>query len=153
MTHEYLLWISLFSYAAHIYEEAVLDWKNWAESVSKLKNIQWRDFYIANGAVVVLGICSAMVGWQLPAFSLILPSLQLINAIFFHILPTLFLRKFSPGVITSCLLFVPIALWCYWGAWIDGALTLNNGVLSLVFAVLILAMPYSFLRLQKKISH
>lgn len=110
--HEYLLWISLFAYAIHIFEESTLDWKTWAESTLGLKNLQWTDFYLANAAVVVAGVCAAQVGWQLPAFGLLLPALQLINGLFFHLLPTITYRKFSPGVITSCLLFFPIALWC-----------------------------------------
>ena len=113
MTHEYLLWISLFAYVIHIYEEKILNWKSWAESVSNLK-LDWTDFYVANSGLIVAGMCAAQVGWRFPSFALFLPALQLINGLFFHVIPTIIWRRFSPGVITSCLLFFPIAILTYW---------------------------------------
>lgn len=148
MTHEYFLWISLFAYAIHIYEETVLDWKDWAESISGLKNLEWSNFFVANAAVVVAGVCAAQVGWRFPSFALLLPSLQLINGLFFHVIPTIVWRKFSPGVITSCLLFFPIGILAYWGAWVDDVLNKNVVILSLSFAALVMALPFIFLKLQ-----
>lgn len=148
MTHEYFLWISLFAYAIHIYEETVLNWKDWAESVSGMKNLKWSDFFVANAAVIVAGVCAAQVGWRFPSFALLLPSLQLINGLFFHVIPTIVLRKFSPGVITSCLLFFPIAILAYWGAWVDNVLNKTVIILSLFFGSLVMALPFIFLKLQ-----
>ncbi len=148
MTHEYFLWICLFAYAVHIYEETVLNWKDWAESVSGLKNLEWSDFFVANAAVIVAGACAAQVGWRFPSFALLLPSLQLINGLFFHVIPTIVWRKFSPGVITSCLLFFPIASLTYWGAWVDNVLNINVVIFSLLFGSLVMALPFIFLKLQ-----
>jgi len=148
MTHEYLLWISLFAYAVHICEEKVLNWKDWAQSTSGLKNLEWSDFYVGNAAVIVAGVCTAQVGWRCPSFALLLPALQLINGLFFHVIPTIVWRKFSPGVITSCLLFFPIGILAYWGAWADDVLNTYVVILSLVFASLVMALPFLFLKLQ-----
>lgn len=140
--------MSLFAYAIHIYEETVLNWKDWAESISGLKNLEWPDFFVANAAVIVAGVCAAQVGWRFPSFALLLPSLQIINGLFFHVIPTIVWRKFSPGVITSCLLFFPIAILAYWGAWVDNVLNKNVVILSLLFASLVMALPFIFLKLQ-----
>lgn len=148
MTHEYILWISLFAYALHIYEETVMDWKTWAESVSGFKNIQWVDFFVANAAVIVAGVCTAMVGWQMPSFGLLLPALQLINGLFFHLIPTIYYRRLSPGVITACLFFFPVGLWAYWGALTDGILSWSVLIASLTFACLLMTAPFVFLKLR-----
>lgn len=149
MTHEYLLWISLFAYASHIYEETVMDWKTWAMHISKFKNLQWTDFFVANFAVITLGVCTAMVGWKLPSFALIFPALQIINGLFFHLLPTVIYRKYSPGLITACLLFFPISLWTFWGAFMDGVLSRGVAICSFSLAALIMAMPFIFLNLRE----
>src|SRR5258708_2247618 len=98
--HEYLLWITLAAYSLHVLEEATLNWKNWATKALHLSNVEWAIFDIANMAVMFIAISAAMVGWKLPAYGLIIPALMLINGLFFHILPTLSQRTFSPGVIT-----------------------------------------------------
>ncbi|MBA3721874.1 MAG: HXXEE domain-containing protein [Parachlamydiaceae bacterium] len=87
-----------------------LNWKHWSETTLGLITLSWTDFFVANAAVIITGICGGMVGWKLPCFALILPALQLINGIEFHILPTIIQRRFSPGVLTAILLFLPIAI-------------------------------------------
>lgn len=147
--HEYLLWISLFAYAFHTYEEVMLNWKKWAETALGLKNLTWADFYVANSAVVVAGVCAAMVGWKLPCFALLLPALQLINGLGFHIFPTLIQKRFSPGVLSATVLFLPIALWNYYGAYQDGVLTIRTTLLSFLFGGILMATPFVFLKLKK----
>lgn len=152
MSREYILWISLFAYACHIYEEKMLDWKSWGEQILGIKGLEWSDFYVANAAVIVTGACAATVGWHVTAFALILPALQLINGIFFHIIPTIVKGRFSPGVITSVILFLPISLWAYYGAYKDGALSNVSIPLSLLFAACIMASPFLLLKIKAKIK-
>ena len=110
----------------------MFDWKGWASAVLKLP-VTWTHFALANGVVVVLGASCSSVGWSLPAFSLSLPALMLINATFFHVLPFLLTRgRFSPGLGTAVVLFYPIAIWSYEGAHSDGVLSLRVGLLSLL---------------------
>lgn len=148
MTHEYFLWLSVFAYALHIFEETILDWKGFTESVSGLKNLKWADFFVANAAVLMMGICGAMIGWQLPFFALLLPSLQIINGLFFHLIPTILLRRFSPGVISSCLFFFPIGILCYWGANRDYFLHNSTILLSFFCAGMLSVTPLLFFKLQ-----
>ncbi|MBV9453380.1 MAG: HXXEE domain-containing protein [Rubrobacter sp.] len=52
---------------------------------------------------MVVGICTTMIGWKLPEVSLMFPALAMVNAVLFHIGPTLLQGRFSPGVITAVL--------------------------------------------------
>ena len=148
MSHAYILWIATFAYALHVVEEYTFDWKGWAENVLKLP-VNWVHFAIVNGVVVVLGISCSQVAWSLPAYSLGLPALMLINATFFHVLPFITTRgRFSPGLGTAVLLFYPIALWAYYGAYLDGVLTPATLTLSLIVGALLMASPIVMLKLR-----
>ncbi|AXA34353.1 HXXEE domain-containing protein [Francisella adeliensis] len=151
MTHEYLLWIALAAYSIHVLEELILDWRSWARSSLGLKQMQWSTFYTANAAVMFISISSAMIGWHLPAFGLIIAALMLINGIFFHILPTIFQKNISPGVITSILLFLPISSWIYYGAYLDGVLSISTFTISLILGGLLMASPLIFLKINDRI--
>ena len=145
MSHEYLLWITVAAYGIHILEEYELNWRDWARSVLKLP-VEWNSFYLVNALVVVLGVCMAEVGWREPWFSLGLPALMLINATFFHVLPTVVTRVYSPGLTTAVVLFYPVAIWAYYGAWLDGILSVHTGFLSVVFGALLMATPIVLLK-------
>lgn len=147
--HEYLLWMPLAAYCIHILEEATLGWKNWAIQSLKLKQVDWIIFDIANLAVIFITIAAAMVGWRLPAFALIIPALMLINGLFFHILPTIKDKTYSPGVLTASILLIPIAIWVYDGAYQDGMLTWSTAILSFILGGLLMATPIIFLKLRE----
>ncbi|WP_150465807.1 HXXEE domain-containing protein [Francisella sp. SYW-2] len=152
MTHEYLLWIALAAYSVHVLEELSFNWKEWANSTLGLKTLEWNHFYVANSVVMFIAIAAAMVGWKLPAFGLIIAALMYVNGIFFHILPTIVQRKISPGVITATVLFLPVASWIYYGAYLDGVLSLANFTLSLVLGGLLMASPIVFIKLNQKLN-
>ena len=92
-------WLSMAAYSVHILEEFSLDWRNWARGVLKLP-VEWADFYVTNGIVVALGIAQAMLAPTLPIAPLAFAGLMLVNAIFFHVMPGLTTRRFSPGLMT-----------------------------------------------------
>lgn len=81
-THEYVMWVMVLAYCIHILEEFQYNWKDWAIKTLKL-DVDWSDFYLTNAVVIVVGICSGMIGWKLAPISLIFPALAFINAIFF----------------------------------------------------------------------
>ena len=149
--HQYLIWLTLIAYAVHVLEEATLGWKNWAQTSLKL-NVNWTIFDIANLAVMFIAIATAMIGWQLPMVGLIVPALMLINGIFFHILPTFIQRKFSPGTITAIILFLPIGIWVYVGAYQDHVLSWTQLIGSFILGGLLMASPIIFLKLREKIA-
>ena len=146
--HTYILWIATLAYALRVVEEYMLDWKGWANTVLKLP-VDWVHFALVNGVVVVLGVSCSAVGWSLPAFSLCLPALMLINATFFHVLPFLLTRgRFSPGLGTAVLLFYPVGIWSYVGARADGVLSLRVGLLSFLIGAALMAFPIILLKLR-----
>ncbi len=146
--HAYILWIATLAYALHVVEEYMFDWKGWAIAVLKLP-VDWTLFALVNGVVVVLGVSCSAVGWSLPAFSLCLPALMLINATFFHVFPFLVTRgRFSPGLGTAVLLFYPIAIWSYVGARSDGVLSLRVGLLSVLIGAVLMAFPIVMIKLR-----
>jgi len=151
-THAFVLWLMLFAYALHILEEHTLNWLGWARSTLRL-DLNWTDFYVTNAVVVVSGICTAIIGWRLPEVSLTFPALALVNALLFHIGPTLVRRRFSPGTITAVLLFLPVGIWSYYGAYLDGALTIQIGVVSALGGAVLMAYPIVLLRLKRRLSN
>jgi hypothetical protein len=147
MSHQHILWIALAAYGLHILEEYELNWRDWARNVLGLP-VDWVSFYIVNALVVVLGVCSAAVGWREPWFALGFPALMLINATFFHVLPALVTRIYSPGVTTALVLFYPVAAWAYYGAWADGFLTPGSGVASVIYGAGLMATPVVLLKVK-----
>ena len=95
------LWLATAAYGVHILEEYQLNWRDWARAVIRLP-VEWSDFYVVNALVIVFGIVAANLAGHCPGLALAFPALMLINATFFHVLPTLWSRgRFSPGLCCS----------------------------------------------------
>jgi hypothetical protein len=149
MTSEVWLWVATAAYGLHILEEFMFDWKTWANKVLKLP-VDWPTFYVVNSAAVVLGIVTAAIGWRLPALSLAFPALMIINAVFFHILPFVATRKFSPGVISAVVLFLPIGTWLFYAANKDGVLTTATVITAFALGAGLMTYPVMLLKLKDK---
>jgi len=146
MSHlQTMLWLCVVAYGAHVVEEFVFDWKNWAQQVLHLP-ARWEDFYVTNCLVIVVGIVAVWIAPEYPAIALGMPGLMLINATFMHIFPFLLKRgRFSPGLITSVLLFWPIGFYTMAAAQPSG----RDVVLALVVGALLLATPIGFIVLKQ----
>ena len=140
MGHAYLLWIATLAYGVHMLEETIYNWPEWARRVLGI-HAERSEFYMVNGIVMVLGVSCAMVGWRCPSFALVLPAFMAMNAIFFHIVPVLVTRVFSPGLITAVLLFLPVTAWIYYGANDDGVVTAHTAVISSAAGLLLMLFP------------
>lgn len=140
MSHEYVLWIATAAYGLHMLEEYMYNWKDWVGRVLKLP-VEWSEFYLVNAFVIILGVCCAAIGWHRPEMALSFPAFMLVNAILFHIVPVVVTRIFSPGLFTAVGLFLPIAGWAYYGAWVDGTLTTVAGVVSGVLGFFMMMFP------------
>ncbi|MVN22551.1 HXXEE domain-containing protein [Mucilaginibacter arboris] len=134
-----IFWVALLCYAIHILEEFFYDWKSWARNVLKLQ-VEWNGFYVVNTVVLFMGVACASVGWNYPAFALAFPALMLINAIFFHVLPTIITKKFSPGLITALILFLPVGIEAFRAAILIGVPT-KLLLLSVLTGLLLMAYP------------
>lgn len=146
MTLTTLAWLGMAAYAAHILEEYALDWRNWARGVLGLP-VEWSDFYVTNAVVVALGIAQAELASALPLAALSFASLMLINAVFFHILPFIRMKgRFSPGLITAVILFIPLSI-----ATISTALASTGGGMVLagfVIGAITMAYPIALLKVK-----
>ena len=144
-----VLWLSLAAYAIHILEEFSLDWRDWARDALGLP-VEWPDFYITNAVVVVLGIVAAALVPSLPMVTLGFSALMLINAVFFHIFPFVrFGGRFSPGLFTAVILFIPLGLWAFWLAF-DAGLTIGEAMGAFAVGAALMATPIIFLKLRQK---
>jgi hypothetical protein len=118
-THEWTLWVVAASSALHVAEEYLTGWQQWArESLGIMMPTSW--FLAINSVLVMAGFLLARVGWRRPALSLVIPSATLVNAVCFHILPTLLQGRVSPGLYTAALLYLPFSSWALIGAARDG---------------------------------
>ena len=143
-----LIWIWTIAYGIHALEEYMLDWRDWARAVIRLR-VTWPDFYVTNSLVIVLGICCANVASSQPQLALVLPALMLINATFFHVLPMIVTRgRYSPGVFTAIVLFYPLGIWAYHRALSNGAVSTRGVILSVAIGALLMASPIVLLHLK-----
>jgi len=144
-------WILTVAYAGHILEEYVLDWRKWAEETSKLR-MEWTEFFVANFAVIVLGISCSVVGFDCPVFSYMFVGLAATNAVFAHIGTTIIKKKFSPGVITSIFIFIPVCTWAYIVAGEKGILTFPFILITSGSGLLIMLFPIFLQFIKNKIN-
>ena len=144
------IWLATGAYGVHAFEEFEFDWRNWARAVIGLP-VEWHDFYVVNFLVIVLGIVAAELARAMPGVALAFPALMLINGVFFHIAPFFKMRgRFSPGLITAVILFLPIGTACYVAANDAGVLDTTNLIGSFVLAALLMAMPIVLLHIKSK---
>lgn len=145
-----IFWLCLLAYGLHVIEEYDLGWQPWAVQVLGLP-VSWGDFYVTNGfAVIPLGLLAGSLGWAVPAASLLLPGLMLVNAIGFHILPFIRTGLFSPGLITAVTLFLPLAGWCLITAYIHHRKAL---ITAIPMSALFMAFPVVMLLLKPLLGY
>ncbi|WP_434424969.1 HXXEE domain-containing protein [Nannocystis pusilla] len=114
-----LLWLCVPVYGLHIMEELAFGWLEWAHSVGMMFP-GWSTFYVTNAVVIVIGVTTAMLGWRMPACALVFPALMVINALLFHLLPSLTGGHPNPGCISAMVFFLPLAALTFREAWRAG---------------------------------
>lgn len=144
------LWLLVAAYALHIIEEYRGGWLDWAQDMSGLP-MSRAEFLIANGLVIALGILCSFISYAEPLVSLTFPGLALMNAVFAHIGTTVVKKVKSPGVLSSVFLFIPLGVWAYGDFYSKGLIPTWGILLTLVFGLLIMAVPLVFQILKSKI--
>ncbi|MDR0875149.1 MAG: HXXEE domain-containing protein [Clostridiales Family XIII bacterium] len=145
------LWVLTGAYACHIIEEYRFNWREWAMRLSKL-DLKWSEFYIVNAAVLVFGIASAIVGYSFSRFSYLFVGLALVNALVAHIGATIVKGKYSPGTLTSIILFVPICIWAYYDAYQNAYIDIETIALTVLGGFLIMLIPIGLQLLKNMVS-
>jgi hypothetical protein len=141
-TSEWTLWIVAGSCALHATEEYFTGWQQWATQTLGIVMPTTR-FFLINAVLVVAAFLLAGIGWRRPTLSLVIPAATFVNAVCFHILPTLVQHRAAPGVYSAAALYVPFSSWAYVGAWRDGVprrsivAAFTSGTLLMIAVVLI----------------
>jgi len=154
--HQWVLWVLVAATALHVVEEHALGWQGWAsEEFGKRFGVKptWTDFWVTNAALIVFGVACAMVGWRATGFSLGLASLCLINAVGFHLLPSLRAGTPNPGVFTAVALYIPIGIWAYIAAAADDRLSFGAFVLSALVGAAVMAAAVGMLILGRDLGY
>lgn len=154
--HDWVLWTLVAASALHVVEEHALGWQGWAaEALGQRLGVlpTWMDFWPTNGFLIVFGVAAAAVGWRAPGFSLALAAGLLINALFFHVLPSVIARRPNPGLFTGVALYIPIGVWCYALAADDGVLDASTAVLSVALGALAMASVIVILVLKTRFAY
>jgi hypothetical protein len=156
LSHDWVLWILVAASALHVVEERGLGWQGWAaQAIAPRIGVvpTWLDFWATNGLLIVFGISAAAVGWRAPAYALAFPALCLINALFFHLLPSIAAHRPNPGLFSALALYVPIGVWAYLAAADDGVLSAGTLLLSLALGALAMAAAIVLLVLQPRFRY
>lgn len=154
--HQWVLWVLVTASALHVVEEHALGWQGWAsEEFGERLGIRptWADFWVTNAALIVFGIAAAMVGWKAAGFALGLPALCLINAVFFHVMPSLRAGTPNPGAFTAVVLYIPISIWAYIAATTDDRLSFGAFVLSVLIGAAVMATAIGVLVLGREYGY
>jgi hypothetical protein len=156
VNHDWVLWVLVTASALHVVEEHHMGWQGWAAQVLARRigmAPTWSDFWATNGLLMFFGVSAAVVGWRAPAFALAYPALCLVNAAFFHILPSATARRPNPGFFTAVFLYVPIGIWAYVAASSDGVLAAGTLLLSLALGAIAMALAIAFLVMQRRFRY
>ena len=146
MTLQAWAWLATAAYAVHVMEEYTFNWRDWARGALGLP-VEWNDFYLTNAVVIVLGIVSAELAPTLPVAQLAYASLMLINAVLFHIWQVIRAKgRFSPGVVTAVVLFLPIGVAEFVEASREGVLSVTVGASAVVAGAILMAFPIVMLK-------
>lgn len=132
--YEVLFWLLPICVLLHITEEFLYPggfmawWKNYEPA--KAKSITSRYLIIINVLLLAIsynpvlsGYSSEGVVWWLSVVSILV-----VNS-YFHIKAVILSKKYSPGAITSILIYIPLGIYGYW-------YFISTGMLSLVSVIL-----------------
>jgi hypothetical protein len=150
MTFQVWAWLAALVYALHVMEEHTFNWRDWARGALGLP-AEWNDFYVTNAAVIVFGVIAAELVPALPVVPLAYAALMLVNAVLFHFLPMIRTKgRFSPGVITAALLFLPVGIGEFVEASQEGILSGAVAGSAFIIGALLMAFPIVMLRAKSR---
>lgn len=154
-SHSWVLWVGIIAAGLHVLEEYAEGWVAWANiELGARFGVEFDDriFFLTNGLLIFAALTGAAIGWWAPAVSLAIPALFIINAVFFHMLPSARSEKLTPGTLSAIVIYLPVAAWMYWAAAEDGVLSFGTVVLSFVIGAALMAYPMAVLVLRSKIG-
>jgi len=111
------------------------------------------NFASVNMMFIALGFIAVIVGSASLVYSLSIAALLFINA-FFHIGGAIRLKRYSAGLISALLLYIPVSIYAYYYYWNVGALTQTDVILSIVLGAIwmVMAFVHQFIQISIKKS-
>jgi hypothetical protein len=141
MEYQTLLIIAIFAAIVHVIEEYRFGWVEWANDF--ISGITVKQFMVVNTLFIVLCIIAAMSSNKFIVFSSSIFSLLLINSLA-HIAPTIKQKKYSPGLVSAVLLFVPICLAGYKGLLTMNIITYQEFIISIILGIFWMSGPFIY---------
>lgn len=154
-THSWVLWVGVIAAALHVMEEHAEGWTAWAnETLGPRFGVTFTEtnFFLTNTALIFIALAGAAIGWWAPAVSLAVPALFVINAVFFHMVPSARDERLTPGTLSAVFIYLPVAAWMFWAAGTDGHLGFGTVVLAFLIGAAIMAYPLVVLMLEQRIG-
>jgi hypothetical protein len=142
------LYIFVFA-VLHVTEEYVFPggFMEWAKGkIPRVaERITVKMAIVVNGIFLLLCFAGVLFGGRYPMFALSIAGLILVNGII-HVLSSIVTKSYSPGLITSLVLYIPYSVYSffYFNISITGALTLMlYGFLYHLFVPIFLFSPFN----------
>lgn len=154
-SHSWVLWVGVIAVVLHVTEEYSFGWVAWAnEKVAPRFGVTIRetDFMLGSVGMLFIAMAGAAIGWWAPAVSLAVPALFVLNAIFFHMLPSARDERLTPGTLSAVFIYLPVAAWMFWAAGTDDRLNFGTFVLAFVLGAVIMAYPLAMLVLRDRLG-
>ena len=137
---DWVYWAIAGAALVHIAEEYWGGFLTWFPRMTGLRLTRAR-FVTVNALFVVLCVLAAIAGQRLVVFSLSVAALIFINACI-HLAGTVRFRRYSPGLVSAVVLYIPLAVSAYARAAAAGGLTLEAGMSAFGLGLFWHAIPF-----------
>lgn len=114
-----IYWLLLGASILHVVEESIFDFVGFVRAHSPVKDVTMTQFVVINTLFLMLMLFAAIWGGRYPVLVLSGTALVFINA-WFHIFPALWMRRYTPGLVTAVALYLPLSTWTYRKIWLMG---------------------------------
>lgn len=154
-THSWVLWVGVIAAGLHVFEEYAEGWVRWVNEDMGARfgiHVTETEFFLISALLVFSALAAAAIGWWAPALSLAIPALFIINAVFFHMLPTARGGRLTPGTLSAVFIYLPVAAWMYAAAADDDVLSFGTVVLSFILGAVLMAYPMAVIFARDRIG-
>lgn len=135
-------WISVLALifaVAHVAEEYFCGWVAWANLY--IKGVTITQFVFWNALFIALCIIGIVFQNELVRLSIV--TLLLIN-VFVHLIPSIFKRQYSPGLISALILYLPLGIFTYFVVLNTKLISITNIEISGALAAGFMGMPFLY---------
>jgi hypothetical protein len=139
---QWIFWAIFVSCMLHVIEECVFGFLTWARRAFPrlARGITARWAGIINAIFLLLALLAAALPGLPLALRLAIAALIALNGLL-HVLATIRLRRYSPGLVTGLILYLPLGVLAYVIAARTNTLTAEAAVVSVLLALALHAVP------------